>query len=52
MILKMILKIIPKKSVSYFNCELVTNQDISIVEVPQIVKSTNEVRETLKLSGT
>jgi hypothetical protein len=48
----MISRMISNKGVTCFNCELVTTQDISIVEVPQIGKSTNGVRKTLKLSGT
>ncbi len=35
-----------------FNCELVTTQDISIVEVLQIGESATQVRETSKLGGT
>jgi hypothetical protein len=35
-----------------FNCELVTTQDISIDEVPQIGIFASGVRETSKLGGT
>ncbi len=37
---------------AWFNCELVTTQDISINCVPQIGESTSGVRETSKLGGT
>jgi hypothetical protein len=36
---------------TYFNCGLVTTQDISIIRVPQIEESTNRVQETSKLGG-
>ncbi len=37
---------------SWFNCELVTTEDISIAGVCQIKESINGVRETSKLGGT
>jgi len=36
---------------TWLNCELVTTQNISIFQVPQIGKSTNGVQETWKLGG-
>ncbi len=36
---------------TWFNCELVTTQNISIIQLPQIGKSTNGVQETWKLGG-
>jgi hypothetical protein len=35
-----------------FNCELVTTQDILIVQVPQIGGFANGVQKTSKLGGT
>jgi len=37
---------------TWFNCALVTTQDISIVGVPQIEEPTRRVRETWELGAT